>query len=73
MNRIQNPNENVKDYAESLQKIARDVLSSSPSSSVDEHLKSSLIKGLQNAALRSRAIEKKEAKKEAINFVNLIE
>ena len=76
VNRKQHPNESVKDYAEALQKIARDVLSSTPPSSVDEHLKSSLIKGLQNVELRSCAIIKVckiEAKKETINFANLIE
>ena len=58
VNRKQGPNESVKDYANALKHIAQDVLKSTPVSSLDEHLKDSLVKGLQNAELKACAIKK---------------
>ena len=53
MNRKQGPNETVKDKANALKHIAQDVLKSTPVSSLDEHLKDSLVKGLKNAELKA--------------------
>ena len=62
VNRKQGPNESVKDYANALKHIAQDVLKSTPVISLDEHLKDSLVKGLQNAELKACAIKKRYAK-----------
>ena len=43
VNRKQGPNNSVKDYANALNHIAQDVLKSTPVSSLDEHLKYSLV------------------------------
>ena len=75
VNRKQNPTVRVKEYADALQSIAKEVLSTTPLDAVDEHLKSSLIRGLQNAEWKAAAIKKihkTEANKEHMNFSQLV-
>ena len=75
-NRKQCPNESVKEYANALKKIAQDVLKSTPVSSLDEHLKDSLVKGLENAELNACTIKKickVESQNSAMNFAQLLE